>query len=129
MGLRTKAAISVGKLLLYSALGFATLYALIHYGPYPLAMVGSPDEGLSNTLPPKATLIALGVFQFGLLLSLEGPMRKALDSLRLWTATVLVNSMIMTMYLWHITVMVIFGSVLYLSGGFGFHVQKRHSSF
>ena len=110
-------------LLVYSAVGFATLYALIHYGPYPLAMVGSPDDGLSNTLPPKATLIALGIFQFGLLLALEGPMRRALDSLRLWTATVLINSMIMTIYLWHITVMVLLGSVLYLSGGFGFGVE------
>jgi hypothetical protein len=55
-------------LLVYSAVGFVTLYLLISKGPYPLAMVGSPDEGLSNTLPPKVTLIALGVFQFGLLL-------------------------------------------------------------
>ena len=86
-------------------------------------MVGSPDENLSNTLPPKVTLVALGIFQFGLLLSLEGPMRKALDNLKLWTGTVLINSMIMTVYLWHITVMVIFGSVLYLSGGFGFHIE------
>ena len=29
----------------------------------------------------------------------------------------------MTVYLWHITVMVIFGSVLYLSGGWGFHIE------
>ena len=120
---------NVPKLLVYSALGFVTLYLLIRFGPYPLAMVGSPDEGLSNTLPPKVTLVALGVFQFGLLLSLEGPMRRALDSLRLWTATVLINSMIMTMYLWHITVMVIFGSVLYLSGGFGFHIEPGTSEW
>ena len=114
---------SIGKLLVYSALGFGALYSLVRWGPYPLAMVGSPDEGLSNTLPPKVTLLALGMFQFGLLLALEGPMRKALSNLRLWTATVLINSMIMTVYLWHITIMVIFGSVLYLSGGFGFHIE------
>lgn len=106
-------------LLAYSAAAITILYLLIFKGPYPLAMVGSPDEGLSNTRPPKVTLIALGVFQFGLLLALEGPMRHALAKLRLWTATVLINSMIMTIYLWHITVMVVFGSVLYLSGGFG----------
>lgn len=110
---------SPGRLLLYSAVGFASLYLLISIGPYPLAMVGSPDEGLSNTLPPKVTLVALGVAQFGLLLALEGPMRRALGSVRLWAATVLVNSMIMTVYLWHITVMILFGSVLYLSGGIG----------
>ncbi|MDJ0918574.1 MAG: acyltransferase [Woeseiaceae bacterium] len=109
--------------LVYSAAAFATLYVMITKGPYPLAMVGSPDEGLSNTLPPKATLIALGVFQFGLLLALEGPMRKLLSGLRLWTATVLINSMIMTVYLWHITVMVLFGAVLYLSGGFGLGLE------
>jgi peptidoglycan/LPS O-acetylase OafA/YrhL len=114
---------SVAKLLTYSALGFAALYSLVRWGPYPLAMVGSPDDGLSNTLPPKITLLALGIFQFGLLLAMEGPMRKALSNLRLWTATVLINSMIMTVYLWHITIMVIFGSVLYLSGGFGFHIE------
>ena len=114
---------SVRLLLGYSALGFGVLYALIHWGPYPLAMVGSPDDGLSNTLPPKITLLALGVFQFGLLLALEGPMRRALTSLRLWAATVLINSMIMTIYLWHITVMVLLGSAMYLSGGFGFGVE------
>ena len=114
---------SVPKLLIYSALGFVALYALVRWGPYPLAMVGSPDDGLSNTSPPKITLLALAVFQFGLLLSLEGPMRKVLSNLSLWTATVLINSMIMTVYLWHITIMVIFGSVLYLSGGFGFHIE------
>ncbi|MDX1515637.1 MAG: acyltransferase [Woeseiaceae bacterium] len=112
-----------GRLLVYAAAAFATLYALIVHGPYPLAMVGSPDEGLSNTLPPKVTLIALGVFQFGLLLSFEQPMRRALDSLRLWTATVLINSMIMSVYLWHITVMIVLGSLLYLAGGFGFTSQ------
>lgn len=111
------------RLLLYSALGFAALYLMIRFGPYPLAMVGSPDEGLSNTLPPKATLIALAVFQFGLLLSVEAPMRRALSGLRLWAATVLVNSMIMTVYLWHITAMVMVGAVMYLAGGLGFGLE------
>ena len=110
-------------LLIYSALGFGALYLLIHHGPYPLAMVSSPDKDVSNTLPPKITLLALGVFQFGLLLALEGPMRRALDNLKLWTATVLINSMIMTVYLWHITIMVLVGSAMYLSDGFGFGIE------
>ena len=110
-------------LLVYAALAFAALYLLINKGPYPLAMVGSPDPGLSNTLPPKITLIALGVMQFGVLLALEGPMRRALAGVRLWAATVLVNSMIMTVYLWHMTIMIVFGGVLYLSGGFGLGLE------
>jgi len=111
------------KLLFYSALGLAALSLLILKGPYPLAMVGSPDEGLSNTLPPKITLLALGVFQFGLLLSLEGPMRRVLESLRIWAATVLINTMIMTVYLWHITVMIVFIAILYLVGGVGLGIE------
>jgi len=111
------------RLMLYAACGLGTLYALVRWGPYPLAMVGSPDEGLSNTLPPKATLLALGVFQFGLLLAFEAPLRRVLARTGIWAATVLVNSMIMTIYLWHITVMVMLGAVLYQLGGFGFGVE------
>jgi len=111
------------RLLVYSALGFTALWLLVFKGPYPMAMVGSPDEGLSNTLPPKITLLALGIFQFGLLLALEGPMRRLLESVRLWAATVLINSMIMTVYLWHITVMVVFIALLYLAGGVGLGIE------
>ena len=111
------------RLLLYSAGGFAALWLMIVHGPYPVAMVGSPDEGLSNTLPPKATLLALGIFQFGLLLSFETPMRRLLSGLRLWAATVLINSMIMTVYLWHITVMVVLVAVLFLAGGPGLGIE------
>jgi len=110
-------------LLIYSATGLAALSLMILKGPYPLAMVGSPDPGLSNTLPPKATLLALAVFQFGLLLSLEGPMRRVLANVNLWAATVLINTMIMTVYLWHITVMIVFVAVLYLVGGFGLGIE------
>ena len=119
----------VGKRLLFSAIGFAALWLLTAYGPYPLAMVGSPDPELSNTLPPKVTLLALGIFQFGLLLALEQPMRRALDGLRLWTATVLINSMIMTLYLWHITVMVVFVALLYLAGGPGLGIEPGTSAW
>lgn len=107
------------RLLLYAALGFAALYLLILKGPYPFAMVGSPDEDLSNTLPPKITLFALGICQFGLLLAVEGPMRRLLSSVSLWAATVLINSMIMTLYLWHITVMVVVVALAVLAGGIG----------
>jgi hypothetical protein len=86
-------------------------------------MVGSPDEGLSNTLPPKITLFALGVFQFGLLLAIEGPMRRLLSNVKLWAATVLINGMIMTLYLWHITVLIVIVSLAYFAGGFGIGIE------
>lgn len=111
------------RLIAYSAMGLLVLAVLIFIGPYPFAMVGSPDEALSNTLPPKITLLALGVAQFGLLLAIESPMRRVLSGLGIWAATVLINSMIMTLYLWHLTVMVILVSVLYLADGFGLGLE------
>jgi len=117
------------RLLLYSAIGLGILSLLIFKGPYPFAMVGSPDEGLSNTLPPKITLLALGVFQFGLLLAVEAPMRRLLSSVRIWAATVLINSMIMTLYLWHITVMVVVVSLAYLADGFGLGIEPGTSEW
>ncbi|MBT8109493.1 MAG: acyltransferase [Gammaproteobacteria bacterium] len=114
---------SPARRLTYSALGLLLLAVLIFMGPYPFAMVGSPDEALSNTLPPKITLLVLGIAQFGLLLAIEAPMRRLLSGLRLWAATVLINSMIMTLYLWHLTVMVILISILYLAGGFGLGIE------
>jgi len=108
-----------GQHLLYSALALGSLWLLVFYGPYPLAMVGSPGMEISNTTPPKITLLALGLFQFGLLMLFEKPMRNALCGPRLWTATVLVNSMIMTIYLWHITLAVMLVGLLYVAGGLG----------
>ena len=106
-------------LLAVAAAGAAALMAMIFAGPYPIAMAGSPGEGVSNTLPPKVTLLALGILQFGVLMAIEQPMRRWLRSLTAWTATVLVNSMIMTIYLWHITVMIVVVAVAYSLGGIG----------
>ncbi len=110
---------SAARLLAGSAVAFGILYALIIKGPYPLAMVGSPDAGLSNTLPPKITLVVLAIIQLGLLLAAEGPMRRFLGNQKAWAATVLVNSMIMTLYLWHLTVMVLVVALAWLIGGAG----------
>ena len=120
---------SASKMLAMAAFGFVALYLMIDRGPYPLAMVGSPDEGLSNTLPPNATLLALALFQCGLLLALEGPLRRALDGVRLWAATVLVNSMIMTVYLWHITIQMVVGSAFYLLGDFAFRLEPGSAAW
>lgn len=120
---------SLARLLTYSALGLLVLVLLIFMGPYPLAMVGSPDEGLSNTAPPKITLLALAIVQFGLLLAIEKPMRRRLSGLRVWAATVLINSMIMTVYLWHLTVMVIIVSLAYLAGGVGLEFEPGSSGW
>jgi len=117
------------RLLTIAALGLTVLMLLVFRGPYPLAMVGSPDEHLSNTLPPKITLLALAAVQFGLLLALEAPMRRALQRVRAWAATVLINGMIMTVYLWHLTILVILVALAWLAGGFGLRIEPASAEW
>lgn len=110
-------------LLAISLVSLLALMALIFIGPYPVPMAGSPGDDVSNTLPPKITLIALGLFQFGLLLSIESPMQRILAGLKIWTCTVIINTMIMTVYLWHMTILLIVLAVSYFIGGFGLTME------
>ncbi len=99
--------------------GGVVLVGLITIGPYPISMVSVPGQEISNTLPPKISMLALGIVQCGLLLSIEKPMRRWLSRATPWTAVVLVNSMIMTVFLWHLTAstLTIGGALLF--GGVG----------
>ena len=92
--------------LLWAAAGLAALIALVSFGPYPVSMVSMGAHEISNSLPPRITLLALGVAQTGLLLALEKPARRLLQRGALWTATVLINGIIMTVFLWHVTALV-----------------------
>jgi Acyltransferase family len=107
--------------LLWGLGGLATLLALVKFGPYPVAMIGVPGSELSNSMPPTLALLALGIAQAGLALLLEPWMRRRLKGLRLWTATVLLNGMIMTVYLWHLTAFVLVLIAAWLLGGLGLH--------
>ena len=110
---------SPAVLLAIAAAALLALLAVVILGPYPVAMAGSPGAGPSNSLPPKITLALLGVVQFGVLLAIENPMRRLLDNLRLWTVVVLVNSMIMTLYLWHMSILLLLLGASWLAGGLG----------
>lgn len=103
----------VSKSLALAVVGAVTLVCLTHFGPYPLSLVGVPSQELSNTGPPKLPLLALGLTQIGLLLALEGPMRRWLSGGKAWTSTVLINGLIMPIYLWHSTVMMLLIGALF----------------
>jgi hypothetical protein len=77
---------------------------------------------VNNSQPPKVTLLALALFQAGLILALEGPARRWLERERLWVWVVLVNGRIMTIYLWHLTAMMTLIAASLLLGGFGLRV-------
>ena len=108
-----------GTALAWFAAGLAALIALVWFGPYPVAMIGVPGADVTNSMPPTLALLALGVMQSGLALALQGPARRMLERGWLWTATVLTNGMIMTVYLWHLTAFVLVMVGAWLLGGIG----------
>ncbi|MGA7097209.1 MAG: acyltransferase [Acidimicrobiia bacterium] len=113
----------VTRRLAMSAVGLFTTAALVIFGPYPVAMVGLETQGVNNSQPPKVTLIALALFQAGLLLAFEGPVRKWLERDRVWAPVVMANGRIMTIYLWHMTAMLLVIGVLWWSGGIGLGLE------
>ena len=112
------------RILVWGGSALALLLVLVQFGPYPLSMVSVPGEDISNSLPPKFPMLLLGIAQCGLLLALERPARRWLSNLKLWTTAVLVNGMIMTVFLWHLTAstLVVVFTVLVV-GGVGLTVE------
>jgi fucose 4-O-acetylase-like acetyltransferase len=102
--------------------GAIVLIGLITLGPYPVSMVSVPGQEVSNSLPPKLSILTLGVVQCGLLLSFEAPMRRWLAKSTPWAAVVLVNSMIMTVFLWHLTASTLAIGCTLLFNGIGLNV-------
>lgn len=103
--------------------GLLVLIGLVKLGPYPISMITVPGEGISNSFPPKLPLLALGIFQCGFLLSIEAPMRRWLKRKVPWTITILVNSSIMTIFLWHLSAMILILGISLSIGGFGITME------
>lgn len=99
------------------AAGLGSALLLTGLGPYGVAMVGAAvPPGLTNTAPPTIALLALATAQVGVLLLLQEPARSWLARTRVWMAVVLLNSAILTVFLWHMVALVIGGVVLYGTG-------------
>ena len=113
----------------WAALGGAALIGMVTLGPYPVGMVSVPGDEISNSLPPKLPMLALALVHTGLLLSIEGPMRRWLGRAVPWTATVLVNGMIMTIFLWHLTAATLAIGAALLLGGVGLGVDPASGSW
>jgi surface polysaccharide O-acyltransferase-like enzyme len=103
----------------FGCLGLGLLIGLTVVGPYPVAMISVPDEAISNTLPPKLPLLALGMAQAGFVLAAEGPFRRWLERPTPWTGAVLLNGMIMTIYLWHSTALTLMIGLAIALGNIG----------
>ncbi|MGH2807070.1 MAG: acyltransferase family protein [Actinomycetota bacterium] len=99
-----------------AALGLGALVALTNIGVYTRSMVGVADQYVSNNDPPSICLIALTTWLVSLAMLLRGPITRWLATPRNWAAVIAANSMIMTVFLWHLTALLIAVVVAYPLG-------------
>jgi surface polysaccharide O-acyltransferase-like enzyme len=111
------------KRALMAAAGLAGTVLLVGLGPYPVAMVGLDTTEITNSYPPRVTLAFLGMFQSGLALVFERPLQRLTQRRGVWLFVVGVSARIMTLYLWHLTAMVIVIGLSIAVGGWGLGIE------
>lgn len=102
-----------------AGIGLSGLVTLVVAGPYATAMVGAGTDGITNSFPPRVTLLLLGMFQAGLVLLAEPVLARLAHRRIVWRAVVGISAQIMTLYLWHLTAMVVVIAGSVAAGGFG----------
>jgi surface polysaccharide O-acyltransferase-like enzyme len=110
--------------------GVTGLLLLVTAGPFSVAMVGVGSDGITNSFPPRITLVFLGMFQAGLVLLAEPALNRLARRIHVWRGVVAVSSQIMTLYLWHLTAMIlVIGGSVSLADGFGLHMAPNTASW
>jgi fucose 4-O-acetylase-like acetyltransferase len=98
------------QLVLIALASWATLFPLTIWGPY------SPDM-LTNLNPPTLPLIALGLSQACVLRLLRPVLRRLMNTRGARAVVFLVGSRLMTIYLWHLPIIIILAGVALLIPG------------
>ncbi|NHA68993.1 acyltransferase family protein [Phycicoccus flavus] len=112
-----------------AALGASGLVALVALGPYPVSMIGLDGAAVNNSYPTRVTLGFLGLLQAGLVLAAEPLLQHWMRRARAWTVVVVLGRRMMSVYLWHLTVMCLVVGGSLLLGGFGLHAEPLSSGW
>ncbi|MEX2273982.1 MAG: acyltransferase [Actinomycetota bacterium] len=70
---------------------------------YPKSLLGTDLEPIANTYPPTLPMVAMTLWSIGVGMLLRDPANRWLRRTGPWMVTIYVNSVIMTLYLWHMT--------------------------
>lgn len=70
-------------------------------GPYPVSMVSVPGAAMQNPSPPTVALMTLAAAQVALAALVAGPAERWLRRTRPWAAVIGANTVVLTIYLWH----------------------------
>jgi len=90
---------------------------LLGPGPFPVDMIGS-GQRVSNTSPPSVALLSFAAAQTGFLLLLEPAGARLLRRPRWWRHVQRLNAFVLTVYLWHMTPVIIVAVTLFATGVF-----------
>lgn len=72
-------------------------------GYYPKSLLGTDIEPISNAYPPTVCFMLGGIWAIGALMLLRPYLSRWLERSRPWKVTIFLNSVIMTLFLWHMT--------------------------
>jgi peptidoglycan/LPS O-acetylase OafA/YrhL len=72
-------------------------------GQYPKSLLGTDVEAISNAYPPTICFLLGGVWSIGAAMLLRPAATRWLERVEVWKATIFVNAIIMTLFLWHMT--------------------------
>jgi hypothetical protein len=97
-----------------AALG--VLVMLTNFSVYSRSMVGVTGDGVSNNDPPSICLIALTVWLVSLAMLARERVAAWLQRTGPWSRVIAANSMIMTVFLWHLTALLVAVVVAYPMG-------------
>lgn len=108
LGRRGQTAVAAG--------GLGALAVMTTWGPYSHSMVAVRGEATSNMLPTSACIAALAVFQVGLAMLIRPAASRWLARRRVWRRVVTANAVAMTVFLWHMTAVLIVIGLAKLAG-------------
>ena len=96
--------------------GLTGLIVLTNIGLYPRSMVGTDIERVSNMNPPTLCIVSLTVWLVGLAMLVRDPANRWLARKRPWMSVIAANSVIMTVFLWHLSALLVAILLLYPLG-------------
>jgi fucose 4-O-acetylase-like acetyltransferase len=70
---------------------------------YPKSLLGTDNEPISNMNPPTLALVAMTFWSIALAMLARPWVSRWLEKPRPWKAVVLANTVVMTLFLWHMT--------------------------
>jgi surface polysaccharide O-acyltransferase-like enzyme len=117
LGIAWHGGLLAGRRPMLLAAGSAVALALlIRLGPYPVSMIGVPDQAIQNTTPPSVAMMAYACTQAGLAVTLASALNRALRASPVKRVLSIANNNVMALYLWHMIPVVIVAILAYPAG-------------